>query len=152
MNDEEDIDNNIEAAGAPPISDGMRGTVSKYDKWAYNNVLVDLARQVLFHRNTPKSYEWVERFIAALCVVNTRHLPIKDRIDAKKHALLAEANSVYDKWVADNPTAKRSKKYRVECDVRRQYWNELFEFALDVATDAGFTINIDLIHESDGLR
>lgn len=130
----------------------LRGRISKMDRWSYNKLLTDLARNVLFTRGNPESRIWVERFVTALSVINTKQLPIKDKINNKKDTLLKEINLEYDNKLEKHPNMKRFVKYSLERSLRQWYWEHLFEYALDLATEAGFTLGIDLIHEAEGIR
>ena len=124
------------------------GHASEYDKWKYNFILNDLARQALYTLGNPYFSHWVKRFIKALRVIDVEKLPIREKIDNENKTLLdIYYNKVnilqkdYDIW--NHPLKRAEVLDRYE----EEYWESLFDYGLDIATKAGFTIDIKLSSE-----
>ena len=130
------------------------GRASRVDKWKYNDILNDLARQAWYNLGTPWFTYWAKRFIKALSIVNIKNLPLKKIIHEKDIEL---KESLYY-----NRTDKLKKKYEIWNDPfkrdiylhkwEEEYWETLFDYCLDLATQSGFTLVIDSIDESVALR
>jgi len=132
---------------------GVPGRASRVDKWKYNDILNDLARRALYTMGTPVFSYWSYRFVKALQVVNIKNLPLKRIIYEKNEYLL---DVFHDK--KDDLKKKRwiwHDEYKRDCYLDlwgEQYWCDLFEFCLELATKAGFTLQLDSIDESVALR
>ena len=130
------------------------GKVSKLDKWDYNKTLNILARNALFTMKTPVFGYWVNRFVTALKVVNVKKLPLKK--------MLIEKDSEIREQEYYNKTDQLQKNNEVWNDYYRRdfylslweekYWEALFDYSLELATQAGFTIYLESIDESIALR
>jgi len=130
------------------------GKVSKLDKWDYNKTLNILARNALFTKKTPQFGYWVDRFVTALKVVNVKKLPLKKILNEQEEKI--RYIEYYDK--AD----ELKKNYEVWHDPYKRdnyldlweekYWEHLFDYSLELATQAGFTIYLESIDESIALR
>jgi len=130
------------------------GKVSKTDKWQYNDTLNILARNALFTKDTPNFGYWVSRFVTALKIVNVKFLPLKKVLTEAdiyfREKCFYEKVDVYSK---DNWTWEDPYKRAIMCDKWQQnYWESLFDYALELATQAGFTINLESIDESIAIR
>ena len=130
------------------------GRASKVDKWKYNDILNDLARRAWYNYGTPNFTHWASRFINALRIVNIKNLPLKKMINKKDNELKEtlfykkadQLKKRYDIW---NDNYKRI----IYLDKwEHDYWEALFNYCLDLATQAGFTLVIDSIDESVALR
>ena len=130
------------------------GRASKIDKWKYNDVLNDIARRALYFLGTPWFRYWAKRFIMAMRVINVRNLPLKKMIDDKDKELREELyysradvlKDYYEIWFDPFKRDFYLDKWEEE------YWETLFEYALELATQAGFTLRLDAIDESVALR
>lgn len=130
------------------------GKVSKLDKWQYNDTLNLLARNALFTRKTQLFGYWVDRFVTALKIVNTKNLPLKKM-------LLEHDNQLRDSKYY-NKTEQLKKNHEIWYDpIKRdnylgvweeQYWEALFDYSLELATQAGFTIYLESVDESIAMR
>ena len=129
------------------------GRASKIDKWQYNDILNDIARQGWYNLGTKYFKNWAKRFYKALRVINTKNLPIRKYLD-KKHD---ELRDIYDervRWLKQreelwgNPVKRDDYLDRWE----EEYWEDLFDYSLDLATQAGFTFHLENIDESVALR
>jgi len=129
------------------------GKVSKLDKWEYNKTLNVLARNALFTKKTIQFGFWVDRFITAIKIVNIESLPLKKMIKDEEKKI---RSNYYDKldmlkknieiWYDDY---KRDYYLDIWAE---QYWEELFDYGLEVATQAGFTIYLESIDQNIATR
>jgi len=130
------------------------GKVSKLDKWQYNDTLNLLARNALFTRKTKLFGYWVDRFITALKIVNTKNLPLKQMLVDNDQRL--RENKYYTKTERlkkNNEIWYDPIKRDIYLDVwEEQYWEALFDYGLELATQAGFTIYLESIDESIAMR
>jgi len=129
------------------------GRASKVDKWKYNDTLNDLARKSLYTLGTPSFSYWSKRFIRSLRIVNLKNLPLKKMIDNKDEELKQiyydkekDLKKKYEIWYDAYKRDSRLSKWEEE------YWEDLFEYCLELATKAGFTLHLDSIDESIALR
>jgi hypothetical protein len=120
----------------------LDGRVSKIDKWKYNDTLNILARNALFLKGTPRFGYWVSRFVTALKPINTDKLPLRQiLVDAEYHLSekyywikIDQLRKNYEIWYDD---FKRDHYLSIW---EEEYWEKLFDYALELATRAGFTI------------
>jgi len=132
----------------------VTGRASKVDKWKYNDILNELARQSLYTLGTPRFGHWVKRFIKALRVVNVKNLPLRDMIDQTESKLKEQLYYVKEDQL--------KKQYEIWGDFykrdiyldkwREEYYEAMFDYTLDLATRAGFTFHLESIDESVALR
>jgi hypothetical protein len=130
------------------------GKVSKLDKWDYNKTLNILARNALFTRKTPHFGYWVDRFVCALKVVNVKNMPLKKM-------LYEQDNKLRDEYFYTR-TDNLKKNHEIWNDPYKrdyyldlweeQYWEAMFDYSLELATQAGFTIYLESIDEGMALR
>lgn len=130
------------------------GKVSKLDKWQYNDTLNLLARNALFTRKTRLFGYWVDRFVTALKIVNVKNLPLKRMLTEQDGTLRTEL--YYSK------TDVLKKNYEIWYDPfkrdyyldiwEEQYWEALFNYSLELATQAGFTIYLESVDEGIAMR
>ena len=128
--------------------------VSKVDKWKYNDILNDLARRTLIAKGSVYFGENVLKFITALKPISTDKLPIKQRLAAAETILserfywskIDELKKINAIW---NHPLKRGI---MEEEWKDDFFVAYFDYALDVATAAGFTIQLENIHEGTGIR
>jgi len=129
------------------------GRASKIDKWRYNDILNDIARQGWYTLGDPSFKKWSKRFYFALRVVNTKTLPIREALDKKYNELW----NIYDsrkKWLMKQNElwGDTFKKGDYLDRWEEEFWEELFDYSLDLATQAGFTFHLENVDESVGLR
>jgi len=132
----------------------VTGRASKVDKWKYNDILNDLARQALYTLGTPRFSHWVKRFIKALRVVNVKNLPLRDMIDQTENKLKEQLYYVredqlkkdYEIWYHPIRRDLYLDKWEEE------YYEAMFDYTLDLATRAGFTFHLESIDEGVALR
>lgn len=132
----------------------LTGRASKVDKWKYNDILNDIARRALYNLATPSFGYWSKRFVKALRVINIKNLPMKDMIDKQ--------DFLYRDTLYYNKIDELKKNNEVWFDLyKRDYyldkWEEeyyvaIFDFCLELATQAGFTFHLDSIDESVAIR
>jgi len=132
----------------------LAGKVSKLDKWDYNKTLNILARNALFTRKTHQFGYWVDRFVTALKVVNVKNMPLKKMLQEQDQELRIEyyygrtdeLKKNYEIWYDDF-----KRDYYLDL-WEEQYWENFFDYALELATQAGFTIYLENIDEGIALR
>lgn len=120
----------------------IEGKVSKLDKWKFNDTLNILARNAYFTKGTPMFSSWVDRFVTALKPVNTKKLPLKEKIETAD-AFLSEKYywEKHDKLKKNYEIWYHPIKRDLYLDKwKEQYWEKLFDYAMELATSAGFTI------------
>ena len=144
MNIDDDI---VEVENVP-------GRASKIDKWKYNDILNDIARRGLYVLGTPQFSYWSKRFVRALRIVNLKNLPLKKMIDERDEELKEELYYSKERVLKKNfevwYDAYKRDSYLTKWE--EDYWEALFEYCLELATKAGFTLHLDSIDESIALR
>ena len=130
------------------------GKVSKLDKWQYNDTLNLLARNALFTRKTKLFGYWVDRFITALKIVNTKNLPLKQMLTNNDQTLRETMYySKTEQLKKNNEIWFDPIKRDIYLDLwEEQYWEALFDYGLELATQAGFTIYLESVDESIAMR
>jgi len=129
--DEEDI-----------YKEDLDGRVSRVDKWKYNDTLNILARNALFSKGLPQFSNWVDRFVAALKPINTKRLPLKKKLeDADDYFYKIEYFDKREKLkLSPEIWGDPYKKGGYLDKWSQNYWEALFDYSLELATQAGFTI------------
>lgn len=112
--------------------------VSKMDKWKYDNILSLLARNCIFTKGTQSFYMWVDRLATALRCINTKQLPLRQKIDVERKQMNECYNEDTDYLEKVEPHA--IKRFVMEDSIRQQHYENFLDFLLDLATDSGFTI------------
>jgi len=130
------------------------GKVSKLDKWDYNKTLNILARNALFTRKTPQFGYWVDRFTTALKIVNVKKLPLKKMLQEEEEKIreieyYSKTDQLKKNFEIWNDDYKRDTYLNLW---EENYWEKLFDYTLELATQAGFTIYLESIDESIALR
>jgi hypothetical protein len=130
------------------------GKVSKLDKWEYNKTLNILARNALFTKKTPKFGYWVDRFVTALKVVNVKNLPLKKMLSETKEKILEKEYYRKEDKLKHNYEIWNDPYKRDICldEWEEQYYEKLFDYSLELATQAGFTIYLESIDERMSMR
>ena len=129
----------------------FEGKVSKLDKWKYNDTLNDIARMCFMHMGLPSFKRHVKALYKALRAASTKKMNIREELDNEYERLWnifqSKKNQIADAywlgWLVQD--------IRVE-EEEDKFWSNLFDYCLECATAAGFTIYTEVIDESVGLR
>ena len=130
------------------------GKVSKIDKWKYNDILNDLARHALINKGNIYFNGWVKKFVTALKPVSTPNLPMKTKLEKVEQQLgerlywSKRRNLQKNRAIWYHPYKSEGYLNKWEQD----FWEAYFDYALEMATQAGFTIHLDSIDQGIAMR